>query len=98
MHADERPGETQIGRAEAAQDGIPERFPHGNGQIRRGLNCGAAPEGTPDAQTTDGPRRYGVDLPARSHVARPPCRVKAIPLSVLPSNPTALAGTLRRTH
>src|SRR5690349_7511994 len=38
------------------------------------------------------------DLPASSHVARPSKRVKAMPLRVLPSRPTWLASTSRRTH
>src|SRR3954465_14340583 len=37
-------------------------------------------------------------LPAASQLARPLKRVKAIPRSVLPSSPTWLAGTSRRTH
>src|SRR5450432_1192921 len=37
-------------------------------------------------------------LPARSQVARPSERVKAMPLSVLPSSPSRAAGTANRTH
>lgn len=39
-----------------------------------------------------------VAMPALSHVARPPTRKNPMPVTVLPSSPTALAGTLRRTH
>src|SRR5438132_10509425 len=41
---------------------------------------------------------FAVALPARSQVARPASRANDIPFSVAPSNPTALAGTSRRTH
>ena len=37
-------------------------------------------------------------LPALSQLALPPVSEKAIPLSVLPSSPTALASTSNRTH
>src|SRR5439155_18084487 len=36
--------------------------------------------------------------PARSQAARPPYMVNAMPRMVLPSRPTAIAGTSRRTH
>src|ERR1041385_3459356 len=39
-----------------------------------------------------------VALPAMSQVARPSKIENAMPLSVLPSNATLLAGTSRRTH
>jgi len=39
-----------------------------------------------------------VASPALSQVARPPKREKPIPFKICPSNPTALAGTCRRTH
>ena len=39
-----------------------------------------------------------VAMPAVSQMALPSTRTKAMPLRVLPSRPTALAGTLSRTH
>ena len=69
---------------------------------------GTAPVGTASStQTIDGAEllvRGGLlvdesdDFPALSQVARPPKRVKAIPLRVLPSRATWLAGTSSRTH
>ena len=39
-----------------------------------------------------------LDFPARSQVARPPCSVKAMPVTLRASSPTSAAGTSSRTH